>query len=47
MHKLNVLVAGSTGYIGVQLNQNYYPNINNIKLNIYVEILCWKKNFLF
>ncbi len=37
MPKLNVLVAGSTGYIGVQLI-NLLIKHPNIKINIFVEI---------
>ena len=46
MPKLNVLVAGSTGYIGVQLIKLLIKH-NGVKLNIFVEILLLEKIFLF
>ena len=44
MPKLNVLVAGSTGYIGVQLIKLLVKH-QNVKLNIFVEIHLLEKNF--
>ena len=44
MPKLNVLVAGSTGYIGVQLIKLIIKH-KYVNINICVAILCWKKNF--
>ena len=43
--KLNALIAGSTGYIGVQLIKLLVKH-KNVNINIYVEILQLEKNFL-
>ena len=45
MPKLNVLVAGSTGYIGVQLIK-LLLNIKKLILNIYVVVHLLEKKFL-
>ena len=45
MPKLNVLVAGSTGYIGVQLIKLLVKH-KMLKLNIFVEIHLLEKIFL-
>jgi len=45
MPKLNVLVAGSTGYIGVQLIKLLVKH-SNVKLNIFVVIRLLEKIFL-
>ena len=46
MSKLNVLVCGSTGYIGLQLIK-ILKNHKKYLLNIYVEIHQLEKNFIF
>ena len=46
MNRLNVLVAGSTGYIGVQL-VNFYANIDILKLNIFVGTHRLEKKYIF
>ena len=42
MPKLNALVAGSTGYIGVQLIKLLVKH-KYINIKYFVEIICWKK----
>jgi hypothetical protein len=46
MRKLDALIAGSTGYIGIQLI-NLSLNIKTLILNIYVEINLLVKKFHF
>ena len=46
MSKINVLIAGSTGYIGIQLIKLLVKH-KYIILNIYVEIHLQKKYFFF
>ena len=42
MRKLNVLIAGSTGYIGIQLVK-LLVNHKILKLNIFVAVLLLEK----
>ena len=45
MYKLKVLIAGSTGYIGIQLIKLLTKH-KKLQLNIYVEVNLLAKKFI-